>query len=77
MFGGRNDQARSLTFGAYLTRQWLPGKQVVLAASTYAGYRRNVQRRNELLGLSWHDLDAAKATQSVSRGARRHRLRPA
>jgi integrase len=41
---GRNDEARSLTFGAYLTRRWLPGKQVVLAASTYAGYRRNVER---------------------------------
>ena len=41
---GRNDETRSLSFGAYLTRRWLPGKQVVLAASTYAGYRRNVER---------------------------------
>lgn len=41
---GRNNEARSLRFGAYLTRRWLPGKQVVLAASTYAGYRRNVER---------------------------------
>lgn len=41
---GRNDQARSLTFGAFLTRQWLPGKRIVLAASTYAGYHRNVHR---------------------------------
>jgi hypothetical protein len=41
---GRNDQTRSLTFGAYLTRQWLPGKRVVPAASTYAGYHRNVVR---------------------------------
>ena len=41
---GRNDATRSLRFGAYLTRQWLPGKRVVLAASTYAGYHRNVHR---------------------------------
>jgi integrase len=41
---GRNDETRSLTFGAYLTRRWLPGKRVVLAASTYAGYNRNVER---------------------------------
>src|SRR5207248_6374880 len=41
---GRKDAARSLTFGAYLTRQWLPGKRLVLATSTYAGYERNVER---------------------------------
>jgi integrase len=41
---GRNDEGRSLTFGAYLVRQWLPGKRLVLATSTYAGYERNVQR---------------------------------
>ncbi len=38
---GRNDGLRSLTFGAYLTRQWLPGKQLVLATSTYRGYLHN------------------------------------
>lgn len=41
---GRNDSARSLTFGAYLTSRWLPGKRIVLATSTYDGYRRNVER---------------------------------
>lgn len=41
---GRNDSARSLTFGAYLTTRWLPGKRLVLATSTYDGYRRNVER---------------------------------
>jgi integrase len=41
---GRDDQARSLTFGVYLTTRWLPGKRVVLADSTYDGYRRNVER---------------------------------
>jgi hypothetical protein len=41
---GRNDHTRSLSFGAYLVRQWLPGKRVVLATSTYAGYCRNVER---------------------------------
>jgi integrase len=35
---------RSLTFGAYLTSQWLPAKRQHLATSTYRGYERNVQR---------------------------------
>jgi integrase len=66
---GRNDEARSLTFGAYLTRRWLPGKQVVLAVSTYAGYRRNVERhivpalgRIALRRLRPHHLEAFYAT---------------
>jgi integrase len=41
---GRNDKVRSLTFGAYLTRQWLPGKKVTLAESTWDGYRRKIDR---------------------------------
>lgn len=40
----RVDAARSLTFGAYLTSQWLPAKKLHLATSTYRGYERNVQR---------------------------------
>ncbi|MCA1696420.1 MAG: site-specific integrase [Actinobacteria bacterium] len=40
---GRADAVRSLTFGAYLTGQWLPGKKLQLAASTYPGYGRNVE----------------------------------
>ncbi len=39
----RTDATRSLTFGAYLTGQWLPAKKQQLAASTYRGYERNVQ----------------------------------
>jgi integrase len=35
---------RALTFGAYLTSQWLPAKRQHLATSTYRGYERNVQR---------------------------------
>lgn len=38
-----NDAVRSLTLGAYLTSRWLPGKRIVLAATTYNGYRRNVE----------------------------------
>jgi integrase len=34
---------RALTFGAYLTSQWLPAKKLHLATSTYRGYERNVQ----------------------------------
>jgi integrase len=41
---GRSDAVRALTFGAYLTAQWLPAKKLQLAASTYRGYERNVQR---------------------------------
>lgn len=40
----RNDTIRSLTFGAYLTNQWLPAKRLHLATSTYRGYERNVKR---------------------------------
>jgi integrase len=40
---GRVDAVRSLTFGAYLTRQWLPSKKLHLATSTYRGYERNVK----------------------------------
>ena len=32
---GRNDEVRSLTFGAYLTHQWLPAKQHELRVSTH------------------------------------------
>jgi integrase len=39
---GRNDEVRGLTLGAFLTSRWLPGKRIVLADTTYDGYRRNV-----------------------------------
>ena len=35
---------RGLTFGALLTSRWLPGRRITLAATTYDGYRRNVER---------------------------------
>lgn len=41
---GRDDEIRSLTFGAYLTERWLPGKRLALAVSTWDGYRRKVDR---------------------------------
>jgi integrase len=40
---GRDDEAGALTVGAYLTARWLPAKRVVLAVTTYDGYRRNVE----------------------------------
>jgi len=40
----RVQAVRSLTFGAYLTSQWLPAKKQHLATSTYKGYERNVRR---------------------------------
>ena len=40
---GANDEARSLSFGAFLSSRWLPGKRLVLAASTHNGYRHNVK----------------------------------
>ena len=41
---GANDRVRSLSFGVFLTSRWLPGKRLVLAASTYTGYRRYIDR---------------------------------
>jgi len=41
---GRNDGVRWLTFGAYLTTRWLPGKKINLAHSTWDGYRRKIDR---------------------------------
>jgi integrase len=41
---GRNDEARSLSFGAYLTTRWLPGKRLSLRPTTWDGYRRKVDR---------------------------------
>ncbi len=41
---GRNDDVRSLTFGAYLTERWLPAKRNTLAHSTWDGYRRKIDR---------------------------------
>jgi hypothetical protein len=40
----RVEAIRSLTFGAYLTSQWLPAKKLHLATSTYKRYERNVVR---------------------------------
>src|SRR5438105_1627884 len=62
---GRDDETRSLSFGAYLKHRWLPGKRIVLAASTYAGYHRNIERhivpalgRIALRRLRPHHLEA-------------------
>ena len=62
---GTNDEARSLSFGAFLTSRWLPGKRLMLAASTYNGYRRNIDRhvvpalgRIRLRRLRPHHLEA-------------------
>jgi len=41
---GRNDDVRGLRFGAYLTKRWLPGKRLVVATSTWDGYRRRIDR---------------------------------
>jgi integrase len=40
---GRNDQARSLIFGAYLLTRWLPGKKLEVTHSTWDGYRRKIE----------------------------------
>ena len=41
---GRNDEVRSLTFGAYLIGHWLPAKKLELATSTYRSYVHKTQR---------------------------------
>jgi integrase len=63
---GRNDEVRSLTFGAYLTRQWLPGKKLTLATSTYRGYVHKTERHvlpalgtTRLRGLRPHHLESS------------------
>lgn len=62
---GRNNEVRSLSFGAFLTSRWLPGKRLVLADTTYDGYRRNVENhivpalgRIPLRRLRSHHLEA-------------------
>jgi integrase len=41
---GRSDEGRSLSFGAYLTARWLPGKRLTVRATTWDCYRRKVDR---------------------------------
>jgi hypothetical protein len=41
---GRDDEGRTLSFGAYLTTRWLPGKRLTLRATTWDGYRRRIDR---------------------------------
>ena len=41
---GRNDEVRSLTFGAYLTRHWLPVKRLELKVSTHRSYVHKTRR---------------------------------
>ena len=41
---GRNDEIRSLTFGAYLAGRWLPAKRLELATSTHRSYVHKAQR---------------------------------
>jgi integrase len=52
-----------LTFGAFVTKQWLPGKKLTLATSTYRGYVHKTQR---------HILPALGSTRL--RGLRPHHL---
>jgi hypothetical protein len=56
---------RSLTFGAYLTSQWLPAKKLHLATSTYRGYERNV--RNHILPPSAGSAPGACPTSRSNR----------
>jgi hypothetical protein len=74
--------ARSGTFGAYLTGQWLPGKKLTLAASTYRGYQRNITRhilpaigRVRLRRLRHHHLEALDH-QMLTPSAERPALAP-
>ncbi len=66
---GRDDKTRSLTFGAYLTEQWLPGKANTLAESTWHGYRRKIDR-HILPTLGRIPIRRLKATNRRREGAR-------
>ena len=70
---GRDDEGRSLTFGAYLTQRWLPGKKVELAATTYAGYSGNV-RRHILPALG--EVKIRRLTPQQIEGFHESKLRP-
>lgn len=37
------EDAGSLTFGAFLTERWLPGKRHVVAETTWNGYRSKIR----------------------------------
>ena len=67
----RVDAVRSLTFGAYLTSQWLPAKKLHLATSTYRGYERNVQRHIRPVGLLAEDVAVGLDERQVTTGDRR------
>ena len=61
---GRNDEVRSLTFGAYLTHHWLPAKRLELRVSTHRSYVQKTQRhilptlgRRRIRRLSPKDLE--------------------
>ncbi len=61
---GRNDEVRSLTFGAYLTHHWLPAKRLELRVSTHRSYVHKTQRhilptlgRRRIRRLSPKDLE--------------------
>jgi hypothetical protein len=61
---------RSLTFGAYLTSQWLPAKKLHLATSTYRGYERNVHPpRPACPGQDEHPAAAVPADRGALRDA--------
>jgi hypothetical protein len=74
---------RSLTFGAYLTSQWLPAKRLHLATSTYKGYERNVRRhvlpvlgRTGLRRLRYQQIESLYDTLLQHRPRRHHPHRP-
>jgi hypothetical protein len=83
---GRNDKVRSLTFGAYLTNTWLPGKRITLAESTWDGYRRKIDRhiipavgharirRLRAHHLSWKRSTTGCSTRPTVTGLWRRRL---
>ena len=69
---GRNDEGRSLTFGANLTTRWLPGKKLALARSTWDGYRRKIDRqilptlgKTPIRRLRPHHLERLRSDQSM------------
>ena len=56
-------RVRSLTFGVFLTTRWLPGKRLVLADTTYDGYRR----RSNATSLPHSEHPAAPAASRSPR----------
>ncbi len=75
---GRNNQVRSLTFGACLATRWLPGKKLEVAHSTWDGsaassistFSRHCGRSRSVASdpTTWNDSTTTSSTERTASG---------